>query len=62
MRHYSTSTMVEHLTGLLGTDDLNKFETGFVEGLQRRLAEGTLTALTDRQITVLDHLFSKHFA
>lgn len=62
MRHYSTKSMAESLVGLLGTDDLNDWETGFVAGVQQRLEDGTLTELTDRQVEALERLFKKHFA
>lgn len=62
MRHYSTRSMVEQLSGLIDTDDLNDFERGFVVGMQRRLEEETLTLLTERQLNVLETIFSKHFA
>jgi hypothetical protein len=61
-RHYSTRSMVERLIGLLGTDDLNTFENGFVESMQRRLADNTLTSISERQADVLETIFNKHFA
>lgn len=61
-RHYSTRSMVEQLSGLIDTDDLNDFERGFVVGMQRRLEEEALTQLTERQLNVLETIFSKHFA
>lgn len=62
MRHYSTATMVEKLSGLLGTDDLNEWESGFVESCQRKLKAGQVTNLTDRQVETLERLHNKHFA
>jgi hypothetical protein len=62
MRHVSTAVMIEKLVGMLGTDDLSEWETGFVQSLQRRLAEGQVTSLTERQVETLDRLHSKHFA
>lgn len=61
-RHYSTASMIEKLTGLLGTDDLNAWETGFVESCLKHVADGTVTSLTDRQVEALDALHAKHFA
>lgn len=61
-RHHSTRSMVEQLSGLIDTHDLNDFERGFVVGMQRRLEEETLTQLTERQLNVLETIFSKHFA
>jgi hypothetical protein len=54
--------MTEMLIGLLGTSDLNDFETGFVRSMQLRLANETLTDISDRQAEVLENLFNKHFA
>lgn len=61
-RTYSTRSMVERLTGLLGTKDLTDWETGFVESMQRRLIAGSLTTITDAQATALESIFKKHFA
>lgn len=54
--------MVEKLVGMLGTDDLSAFETGFVISMQGHLQRGTLTSITERQIEVLENIHSKHFA
>ncbi|CAG4887749.1 hypothetical protein R52603_00504 [Paraburkholderia saeva] len=62
MRHVSTSSMIEKLVGMLGTDDLTEWETSFVQSLQRRLADGQVTALTERQVETLDRLHNNHFA
>lgn len=62
MRHYSTQSMIERLCGLLGTDDLNEWETGFVESMKRRLENGTVLNATEPQLTTLERIFNKHFA
>ena len=62
MRHYSTKSMIERLCGLLGTDDLNEWETGFVESMKRRLDEGKVLNITEPQLSSLERLFNKHFA
>lgn len=62
MHHFSTAVMVEKLVGMLGTDDLSAFETGFVISMQGHLQRGTLTSITERQIEVLENIHSKHFA
>jgi hypothetical protein len=54
--------MVERLIGLLGTKDVSDWEQDFIKSLQRRLADNSLTALTERQVDALDRLHSKHFA
>ncbi|PVX77208.1 hypothetical protein [Paraburkholderia unamae] len=60
-QHHSTRSMVERLTGLLGTKDLTDWETGFVESMQRRLANNSLTTITEAQATALETIFNKHF-
>ena len=62
MRHYSTKSMVERLIGLLGTKDLTEWEAGFVESMQRRLVNNSLTTITAAQATALETIFNKHFA
>lgn len=61
-RLYSTRSMVERLTGLLGTKDLTEWENQFVESMQRRLANNSLTTITAAQATALETVFNKHFA
>lgn len=61
-RHYSTKNMVESLIGLLGTGDLADFEKCFIENMERRLEAGSLTELTEKQITTLESIHNKHFA
>jgi hypothetical protein len=61
-RLYSTAVMTERLSGLLGTKDLTDWESGFVESCQKRLADGHITSLTERQVETLERLHSKHFA
>lgn len=61
MRHLSTAQMIERLTGLLGTNDLNAWEQDFVSSLQRHAAAGKVTNLTDKQVERLDELHAKHF-
>ncbi|MGF6806251.1 hypothetical protein OKW30_001377 [Paraburkholderia sp. Clong3] len=62
MRHVSTTEMIQRLSGLLGTDDLNGWEQTFVTNLQRFVSAGKVTELTDKQVERLDELHAKHFA
>jgi hypothetical protein len=62
VKHHSTKSMVERLVGLLGTKDLTEWETGFVESMQRRLVNNSLTTITEAQATALETVFNKHFA
>ncbi|PTB23475.1 hypothetical protein C9I56_38980 [Paraburkholderia caribensis] len=61
-RHYSTTQMIERLSGLLGTNDLSDWEKGFVTTLVRMTTDGQVTMLTDKQIDALDQLHARHFA
>ena len=62
MRHYSTKAMIERCLGLLGTDDLNAWETGFIESMKQRLDDGRVLNITEPQLSALEHIFNKHFA
>jgi hypothetical protein len=60
-RLVSTGTKIKQLEALLGTSDLNEWETKFV----RSIVEPDLVGrreLTDRQLEALDRLWGKHFA
>ena len=61
-RMNSTNVMVDRLAGMLGTADLNDFETGFVESMVAIKDRGKITALTERQIEILERIHGKHFA
>ena len=58
----STSTMIERLDGCKGTGDLSPWEESFVSTLTVRLHSGQVTALSDKQVELLERLFNKHFA
>lgn len=58
----STNQMIDRLAGMLGTKDLTDWESTFVERLVERKEAGQVTALTEKQVEVLDRLHSKHFA
>lgn len=62
MKHVSTATMIERLTGLLDTKDLTEWEYGFVRQLDAIRSAGRVTTLTDKQVDQLDELHAKHFA
>lgn len=61
-RLVSTATMVEQLEGLLGTDDLSDWETGFVESMVEARDHQHLLRLSGKQVEILDRLYRKHFA
>jgi hypothetical protein len=58
----STTVMIQKLSGMLGTSDLNEWESNFVMSLERRLNAGEVTKLTDNQVERLEELHNKHFA
>lgn len=61
-RHYSTTNMVERLSGLLGTNDLTDWEQEFIGSCLRKLRANQIASLTEKQVETLDRLHSKHFA
>lgn len=51
------------LSGLLGTQDLNDWEQGFVESVNDRTKAGKdTTGLTPRQVETVDRLYRRFFA
>ncbi|AOY93798.1 hypothetical protein BKK79_20200 [Cupriavidus sp. USMAA2-4] len=58
----STTTMIQRLEGLLGTDDLNTSEQSFVRSLATRMHAGEVTKLSGDQVEKLDELHGRHFA
>ncbi len=58
----STTTMIQRLEGLLGTDDLNTSEQSFVRSLATRMHAGEVTRLSGDQVEKLDELHGRHFA
>lgn len=60
-RVLSISQMVEKISGLVGTPDLNDWETGFVENISEIVEERGTTGLTDRQVSVIQRIHDKNF-
>ena len=64
----STRIMVDKLEGMLGTQDLNEWEQGFVRGMVDRrdskdlTGQSLLLGITEKQIEILTRLHNKHFA
>ncbi len=58
----STATMIQRLEGLLGTKDLNDWESSFVRTLAHRMHAGEVTKLTGNQVEKLDELHGRHFS
>lgn len=62
MKTVSTRTMVDQLEGLLGTADVNDWESGFIRSMARARDENRLTALSEKQVERLAELHAKHFS
>jgi len=59
----SLNRMVQAVSGLMGTTDLNDWEENFVRSLIERTQNGKDTrSLTEKQIDRLEELFNKHFS
>lgn len=58
----STTVMIQRLEGLLGTKDLNDWETSFVRSLAQRMHAGEVTKLSGDQVDKLDELHGRHFS
>lgn len=58
----STTVMIQRLEGLLGTKDLNAWETSFVRSLAQRMHAGEVTKLSGDQVDKLDELHGRHFS
>lgn len=62
-RAISLGTMVKQLAGMLGTDGLNAWESGFVRNLDEKTANGERTSyLSADQSLKLEQIWRKHFA
>jgi hypothetical protein len=60
MRQVSQREKLAQVSGMLGTPDLNDWESSFIESLQRFAKE--TTGMTDKQAKKLDQIWCKHFA
>lgn len=59
----SINSMIKQLSGLLGTEDINEFEQSFIGNITDKTQDGKLAAtLSERQVTVLEKIWKKHFA
>lgn len=62
-RSVSVGTMIEQLSGLLGTADLSDWEQGFVENMVRESGGGMKTSrLSEAQVDKVEQVWRKHFA
>ena len=59
----SIGATIEQLSGMLGTDDLNEWETGFVESIVERIGDRKDTSrLSEKQVETAERIWRKHFA
>lgn len=59
----STNVMLQKVSGLLETEDLNDWEHGFVESVWERSEQGKRPdKLTTKQVERLEEIHRKHFA
>lgn len=61
-RLVSIRTKIEQLQALVGTKDLSAWETKFVYDMRSYLPPGQTTALSGKQVDVIERLWGKHFA
>lgn len=58
----SLNTMVKKCAGLVGTKDVTPWEDQFLQSVLEKTAQGdNTTCLTEKQVDVLQRLYSKHF-
>lgn len=58
----SVGAMVKQLEGLIGTSDLNDWETGFVSSIVGRTQRGVDTVrLSPKVIEIIERIYAKHF-
>lgn len=58
----SLGAMVKQLAGMLGTDDLNEWETDFVQHVYDQSGEGEdTTYLSTKQVETISRIYNKHF-
>ena len=62
-RAVSLATMLQQIVGLLGTKDINEWETRFIESVRGALPpHGQTTALSDKQADKIEQIWERHFA
>lgn len=58
----SLGSMVGSIAGLAGTKDVTEWESTFIESVVDRTNNGSNTgSLSDKQITVIERIYKKHF-
>jgi hypothetical protein len=63
MKPVSIGRMLISLSGMIGTKDLNNWETELVQNCMLTSKDGTLTAhLSGPQVEKIEEIYQKHFA
>lgn len=63
MRTVSIGSMIKSLSGMLGTRDLNQWETDFIQNAIDRSNNGVDTSkLSDKQVEIIDRIYRENFA
>ena len=59
----SIQQKVQQVCGLAGTSDVSEWESNFLTSIDERTDGGrNCGALTEKQIEIIERIFSKHFA
>ena len=62
-RAVSIGTQIKQLSGLIGTGDLTPWEQEFMQSLVERSRTGEdTTRLSEKQVGVVERIYSKHFS
>lgn len=59
----SISQQILLLEGLIDTTDISEWESEFLTSIMEKTAQGKVTSnLTEKQLAVIERIYSKHFA
>ncbi len=54
--------MIDRVHGMIGTSDLNDWETEFIESVMDRCPNKDSRKITPKQAEIVERIFKKHFA
>jgi hypothetical protein len=58
----SIEQKLQQCAGLIDTKDVTPFENGFLKGVTEFVEEHGTTKLSEKQVAVIERIYSKHFA
>lgn len=62
-RLVSIGTKIKQIVALTGTKDVNDWEDRFLQSVGQKTGDGEhTTALTDKQVDVIERIWERHFA